>query len=209
MIDLGIDIHFDNDLLLFYACRTRNIKFVELLLKNESMHPSILLFPRTDLRKYKYTEISSYTDNNSCDYIEIAELLIKYGAVITDPLYIFCIYMHCADKYSIKIDNLFIILLDLGIDLNVRHPFYHKYVFERVIHYPILIKLCLEYGADPHIGNYAPLIEAIRISNVVSIKLLLDLGSVLDPNLGGDISEAVFNLLSAYEITHKLKCTSC
>lgn len=208
LIELGVDIHFDDDLLLFYACRSGKIEFVELLLKYGSMYSSILLFPRINIQKYKYAETKLYMmgDPHAHINIQIARMLIKYGAMITDPLLIFCIYMQCIDKYSLEIDNLFVILLDLGIDLNVKHPFYHRYVFERIIHYPQLIKLCIEYGANPHINNYGPLEEAIRMSDTMSIKLLLDMGSVLNPDLECDVSKDVLNLLDQYQVTHKLKC---
>jgi len=188
LISLGADIHFDDNLLLFCACKIGNIKFVELLLEYGAIaNDSILLFVETDLTKYDNDEL--YIQNGYHNWFKIAKILIKHGAIITDPKYLFCIYL-CRLLQTPMDEELFTILLDLGIDLNTRVDFRitgktNKYILESVVccHYPELTKLCLKYGADPYINNHGPLREAIRWNNKESIKILLDLGSTLDSDL--------------------------
>lgn len=145
----------------------------------------------------------------NCNRYDIIKLLITYGAIISDPLYTFCLYLvNCKNKFDIR---LFAYLLDCGINFNNKFnihvtPF-NRNILDAVIYFgPIeLLELCLTYGADFHIDNDSPLKTAIRFHKFNAVKILLDIGSNLDPDFECDVSLEIIDLLDQYNITHKLK----
>lgn len=200
-IKLGLNIHFDNELLLVYACRRSNIECVKLLLAYGANTDSILSFGGTRLleyNKYYKTIHMSIHDN----WLQIINILIEYGAIINDPTYIFYIYLKEFNHW--RDDSLFILSLEYGIDFNTLYS--NKYILEFVaIYSDHLLKLCLKYGADPYINNHGPLALAIRYTNIDSVKILLDLNSIVDPNLDCNTNQEIIDLLDQYQISHKLK----
>jgi ankyrin repeat protein len=203
-IKLGLDIHFDDELLLVYACRRSNIECVKLLLSHGANTDSILSFGGSRLLKYNkyYKTIHMSIHDN---WLQIINILIEHGAIIYDPTYIFYIYLNEFNHW--KDDRIFILSLEHGIDFNTMYN--DKYILEFVaIYSDHLLKLCLKYGADPYINNHGPLKQAINYRNISSVKILLDLNSIVDPNLDCNTNQEIIDLLDQYQITHKLKSLS-
>lgn len=114
-------------------------------------------------------------------------LLIRHGAILTDPLSTFCLYInnlgHCRRPFN---EELFTYILDHITNLNTNFcinfstNFYSSQytILETIvgIDSPKLLILCLQYGADPCINNHAPLTQAIRYNRLELIKILLDAG---------------------------------
>lgn len=136
LINIGADIHFENELALFYACRAGYISCVEILLDNGAdiyvNNGEILLFSENQSKKY--SKILSYLSDN---IFEVAEFLIKKGAIISDPIYLFCLYLPHSKRNNINQNcslKLFILLLEYNIDLNaIIANFAFKYIFELAI----------------------------------------------------------------------------
>lgn len=201
-IELGLDIHFDNELLLVLSCRRSDTKCVKLLLSYGAHTDLILSFGGNRLLEYnKYYKTIHMTDHTN--WLQIIMILIEHGAMINDPTYLFYIY-HGEFNYW-NDDYIFVILLEHGVDFNTTYN--GKYILELVaIRSNVLLKLCLKYGADPYINNHGPLKYAICYANIESVKILLDLNSTVDPNLDcNNTSQEIIDLLDQYQITHNLK----
>lgn len=199
LIILGADIHFENDLLLYYACYMGNIGPVEILVEYGAIHDDILLFVDKNQSEYQHMYSDSIVIYNYKNWFQIAKLLIKSGAKITNPTHIFYTYLGHIIHTPIDIE-LFTLLLDLGID------FRYNCMFQAVVRCGIeLTKLCLQYGADIHINNYGPLRSAITWNRPDVVKLLLELGSILDPELELTIRSDMKCILDEFGINYKLK----
>lgn len=209
-IKMGADIHFENELALFYACRSGWISCVEILLENgadvHADNNSILLF--ADYNMEKFSKINCILSHN---LFEVAEILIKNGASVPDPTYIFCLYSTHVTKFGANVSiNFFTYLLDQNINLNIElNPKlknrYTKYIFESIIYWGSveLVNLCLQYGADPFINNNGPLKIAIQRNKLDLVRILLKLGVWTDLELDDDVGIEMSNLLSEYHITIK------
>jgi hypothetical protein len=148
--------------------------------------------------------------------MDITKLLIKNGAVPNDPMYTFCLYIIRIRSRTFDVE-LFTYFLNTGINPNGKFDLKikDKYVYEDNIEYILdaivyvhkinLFKLCLEYGADPYINNHSPLKLAIKMNRLEMIKILLELGSTVDPNIDYHVDVATIDLLDQYQINHKLK----
>ena len=191
-INLGADIHFKNDFLLFYSAYMGNTECVEILLEfGANIHAdndSILLFDKNKIpKKLRNSHTAIFMLPGRKKWFSIAKILIKAGATVIDPEYLFCL---CVENliYCPMDEELFVYLLDFGIDFNAKINYKIKnqqsieYILEFVVFQgsPELVKLCLKYGADPHINNHSPLKIASKTNKLEIIKMLLDMGSVLD-----------------------------
>lgn len=214
-IDLIIDIHYDNDILLRFAVYMLNIEIFEVLLE----HGANIYADNNNILNYigkHYDDIMK--KHILCYYRHFAnmyqmiKLLIDKGAVINNPEIIFCsmigkIHGEIPDReFTIPILRT---LLDCGIDLNNKIEVCgsHIYVIQACIYFKNieLVKLCLEYGADPFVDNNTSLKCAIMFKCVDIIKLLLDLGVIFNPEWKVNTSQEIVNLLAEYQITnHKL-----
>lgn len=199
-ITLGADIHFDNDLLLLYACKCNRINIVELLLQYEFDDNSFLLFIETDLSSYRliYGINVRYDFSN---YFLIANKLIQKGFTIDNPTHAFCAYVKYT-SYCIIEENVFIYFLEQGIDFNFQDA-YGRYVLESVVSNTYdseLIKLCLQYGADPYINNHGPLQIAVECNKLKSARLLLELNSTLTSEPECSITLEMINLLKEFNM---------
>jgi ankyrin repeat protein len=207
-INSGIDINMMNKLLL-RSCRLDNIDCVKFLLDSGAdVH-----YDNNSILNFTYKYGMNYVQRNC---FSISKLLIAYGAISNNPTYTFCLSII---KLSIcNFDaELFTYLLDMHIDLNskfdidVKKTFMNndavEYILDAVVYFDKidLFKLCLQHGADPYINNHSPLKISIKKNRLEIIKLLLDLGSVMDPELDYTVNQLTIDLLDQYQIHHKLK----
>lgn len=202
-INSGADIHFDDDILLFSACKVGDIKIIELLLELGAHHDGILLFMEFDYSKYVYDGL-----NYECPpekICAIVKILFTHNPIIINPSYVFCAYANYTRYRKCIKEELFRIFLDYGIDFNFKYK--SLYILEFLARRGLyqLIKICLEYGADPHINNCGPLHQSLFRNKIKTSTALLDLGSIVDPNWCFDVSQEIIDLLDQYYITHKLK----
>lgn len=202
-ISLGADIHFDNDILLYCACKMGEIEIIALLLELGSFDDNILLFIEKDYSKYKYWQVDTpLPPKKLC---EIVKLLLTYNSTIINPSYIFCVYANY-NKHSKYIEEeLFRIFLDYGIDFNFKYKSLYilEFLSQRGLYQ--LIKICLEYGADPHINNCGPLKEALLANKIKTTRVFLKTGSYTDSNWCFGVEEKMIKLLDKYHIEHNLK----
>lgn len=207
-VNTGMDINTMNKLLL-ESCYLDNIECVKFLLDSGAdihcKNNSILDFT------YEYG--MNYVQDNC---FPISKLLISRGATSNNPIYTLCLSIR---KLSIcKFDaELFTYFLDLGIDLNSKFDIDVKkmfkindtveYILDAIVYFgqTELFKLCLKYGANPHINNHTPLAIAVKMNRLEIIKILLDLGSVVDPHIEYIAKKSTINLLNEYQIDHKLR----
>jgi ankyrin repeat protein len=209
-INMGISVDELNKLLPI-ACNYGNIASVNLLLESGADahydNNYILDFMHVNSHWGYYNTDKWYT---------IVKILIKRGAISNNPLYTFCLYI--ANIYDCVFDEeLFTYFLDGLInpddklDPNIKCTFKFDddvtYILDAVVYLGSnqLFNLCLKYGADPFINNHMPLQLAIKYDNLVVIKILLDLGSVVDHELTYMVDVATINLLNQYSIPHKLQ----
>ena len=61
-----------------------------------------------------------------------------------------------------------------------------------------ILKLCINYGADPLINSYSPLIMSIEKGHSECVRLLLDLGSIFNPEWSYNTNNDVINVLIDY-----------
>jgi ankyrin repeat protein len=223
-ISLGTDIHYDDDYLLYYCCATGKPKIVQILIDNgANIHCDkgrLLQFPGI---------ISNTIHSYPSKHFEIANILIKAGVGVVSPILTLYLYIHVLPHCPMD-EKLFVYLLDSCPDLNSEfHPelvispttgkprgmsgdkmpidLIFKYILEAVIWFgPIeLVKLCIKYGADPHINNYSPLKIAIMKNKIDIVKYLLDLGSRIDANFEYAVEPEIIDLLDELCILHNLK----
>lgn len=201
LIDIGADIHFDDNILLFSACYVGNIEIVKLLLQLGLDDDNILLFMEKDYSKYDYIELK--ISGGFANWFQIAKILIKNGCKINNPSHTFWIYADWTRNNFTDIE-LFTIFLEYGIDFN--YKYLTLYVFERVVGRGSikLLNLCLKYGADPYINNSGPLTLALHQSRLNIVKILLDVGCIVDPNLERNVDPNIIDLLNERQIDHKL-----
>lgn len=215
-IDLIIDIHYDDDILLRFAVYVLNIEIVEVLLENGAN----IYADNNNILNYTGRHYDSIMEEhlvNSYRHFTnmypMIKLLIDKGAIINNPGVIFCtmigkIHGEIPDReFTIPILRT---LLDCGIDLNNKIEICgcHIYVIQACIYFESieLVKLCLEYGADPFVDNNTSLKCAIMFKCTDIIKLLLDLGVIFNPEWKVKTSQKIVNLLAEYQITnHKLR----
>lgn len=206
-IDLVSDIDILNKLLP-KACKANNIECVKYLLESgvdiHYANDSILNF----IRKCSI-------DYGNITWVSIAKFLIKNGAVANDITHTFCLYVSGIPVGGFDIE-LFTYFLDLGVDpnnkfdLDIRNDYVYdlgEYILDAVIYLNQieLFILCLKYGADPFINNHGPLKTAIENNQLEIIKILLDLGSIVDSQLKCYVFQSTIDLLDQYQIEHKLK----
>jgi hypothetical protein len=216
-MELGTNIHFDDELLLFYSAYNGRAPAVEFLLENGAdvhvKNDSILLFEKSKIPQYildKY-DVRYITPSLQNRYV-IDKLLIKYGAITDDYKYIFCRYIRYIKSNLIDMEYL-TYLLDKHIDLNTKfnddmfQSLHEFYIFEAVICYsPIeIIKLCIAYEVDPFINNHGPLRVGIRHNRVNAVKILLDMGSRTNIELECNMNLDMINLLDEYQINYEVK----
>ena len=187
------------------ACRYGAIKCVNILLKYGA-----------DVHINDNTIINFVGDRGPnvggiCNWVSIAKLLLKYGAMSNDMCHTCYLYLNRShiDNFD---EELFIYFLDYGMDFNREYVTIFgtsrgKNILDAVVRRgsPQLLKLCLQYGADPRINNCDLLQTTITIRNLDSIKLLLDTGCILDEILEYKTIQGVIDLLDQYGISHKLK----
>ena len=195
LIKLGYDIHYDNEYLLFYSAHNGHIECLKILLENGAdIHAGT-----KSILSYK-----SMPGKWINQYV-IDKILIKHGAITHDYHPILCRYIKSLRNKALD-KEYFIHLLELGIDLNLKFND-EFYIFEAVIlsGSPELIKICVEYGADPCVNNCRALMLAIRSSNIKSVKILLELGLSLPIlNLKGRrIVPEIIQLLDQYNVPYK------
>lgn len=204
LIDLGANINIEDGLILYHACRLGSVECVNRILDlGTNMYTGNLLF-------VGYAPLT-YTLQNG-NWFEIAKKLLRHGAQINDPMYIFCLYTSrlagCAydsELFTYFLDNL-IIDLNGKFDVNIKkksgcNPDI-KYILDAVVWFgpPAFLKLCLAYGADPYINNHSPLRIAIYERNLEAVTILLELGSTVDSYFTSDTSKEIIELLDMYNI---------
>lgn len=202
-INLGADIHFDNDILLYCACKMGEIEIITLLLELGAYDDNILLFIEKDYSKYKYWQLD--TESPPKKLCEIVKLLLTYNSTIINPSYVFCVYANY-NKHSKYIEEeLFRIFLDYRIDFNFKYKSLYilEFLSQRGLYQ--LIKICLEYGADLYINNCSALKEALLANNIKTTRTLLKEGSYVDSNWCFGVEEKMIKLLDKYHIEHNLK----
>jgi ankyrin repeat protein len=193
LIKLGYDIHYDNEYLLFYGAHNGHSKCVKILLENgadiNARTKSILSYNAIPTRWKKQSIID--------------KILIEHGAITHNYHSILCRYI--ASLRDIPLDKgYFIYLLELGIDLNSKFNDDY-YIFEAIIIFgpSELIKICVEYGADPHINNCRSLLFAIRGKKIESIRILLELGLLISIiNLKNTVMPEIISLLDQYHVPY-------
>lgn len=207
-INMGIDADTLNKLLP-KACESGNFERVELLLANGAdIH-----YNNNSILNFIYTDSSVKHSNKN--WFNVTKLLIKNGAITNNIIYTFCAYI-CKISICGFDEELFTYFLELGIDVNSKFDMdvnkgyeYNsiEYILDAIVYlgYIDLFKLCLKYGADPYINNHSPLKIAIKQNKLDIIKLLLDLGSVVNPELNCPVEQSTIDLLDTYQINHKLK----
>lgn len=215
-IKLGADIHFQNDLLLFYSAYRGYIECVEILLENgadiHADNDSILLFStRINIPEIMFEDDEDRDHGELTNNFKIANILIKAGAISTDYASVFCslvLNLICTpfDK------ELFTYLLDQNINLSEKIDSditilpCTEYIFELVVAVGSLelLHMCLEYGVDLYINNAGPLKTAIRYNKLESVKVLLKLGCGLDEDFECGTINSIIDEVDRYGITHKL-----
>lgn len=209
-INMGIGADKLNELLPI-ACTIGNIEIVKFLLENGAdVH-----YNNNSILDFMHINYKLCYDNTDKWY-KIVKILIKNGAISNDVLYTFCLYI--ANVYDCGFDKeLFTYFLNGYIDPNdkldpnIKHTFGFdsdvEYILDAIVYLGSnqLFKLCLKYGADPFINNHMPLQLAIKSNNAIIIKILLDLGSVVNSELEYVVFESTINLLNQYQINHKLR----
>lgn len=205
-INSGISVDILNELLP-WACAAGNIAYLEILLENGAdIHyndNSILNFicERCVLGRY------------NSRWFSVANFLIKNGATSNNMTYTFCAYANKLTDILFD-EELFTYFLDNGVDPNskfdsdIKKKYIHnneiEYILDALIDFDEikLFKLCLKYGADPYIGNHSPLKISIRQNRLDFIKLLLDMGSIVDSESEYYIEQTTIDLLDSYQINH-------
>lgn len=206
---IGSDIHFENDLLLFYSAMHGKIKFVELLLEYGFFNNDILLFVELDPFKYYKMYSDLQFTGQYQNLLEVTKILIKSGIHLTNPEYVCGTYLGHAELWNAD-KELFTYFLNYNFDLNLpiklKDSLCDTYILELAVMHGIqLTKLCLQYGANPYINNHSPLNKAIAYNKLDTVKLLLELGSTVNPELDYKITPAMVNLLATYQIDYKIK----
>ena len=216
LIQLRSDIDSDN--ILHITCEFGAIKCIEVLLNNGAnihinnasstglINPDGVGVNNASIINFIESNTYSY---NTYNWSKIAKILIKYGAVINNATHTFCLYLQ--RSYRCKFDEeLFTYFLDCGIDFNHRFDIDNQnqieYILDAVVYYGSfeLLVLCLKYGADPHINNCSPLKMAIKKCKFKSVKLLLDVGCILDSEFECETTDDIGDLLDQLGIVHKL-----
>lgn len=213
-IKMGADIHFQNDLLLFYSAYRGYIECVEILLENganiHANNDSILLFStRINIPEHMLADDEDRDHHEIKNYFKIANILIKAGAVSNNYASVFCslvLNLICTpfDK------ELFTYLLDQNINLSEKIDIQSlpltEYIFELVVAVGSieLLNMCLEYGVDLYINNASPLKIAIRYNKLESVEILLKLGCSLDENFECRTIGDIIDEVDRYGIVHKL-----
>lgn len=210
-MDKGVNIEMINKLLPI-ACGNGNIESVNFLLENGAdIH-----YDDDHILDFISIYSNNYNTRGNDKWFTIVKILIKNGAICNDPLYTFCLYAINVHSSIYNIDTeLFEYFLNLGIDLNnklhldIKEFVYNdevEYILDMVVDvdYIKLFTLCLKYGADPFINNHSPLRIAIQNDNLEVIKILLDMGSIVDSELDYQVDQSTIDLLDAYQINHKL-----
>lgn len=223
-ISLGADIHYNDDYLLYHCCVTGKPKIVQMLIDNgANIHCDkgmLLQFPSVishTIHAYPYT------------HFEIANILIKSGLGVINPILTLYFYIHVLPHCPMD-EKLFIYLLDSCPDLNSEFhsglvinqttgkprglssdemppDLLFKYILESAIWFgPIaLVKLCIKYGADPFINNYSPMTMAVMKNKIDIVEFLLELGSGIDIHFEYEVGPEIIDLLDKYCISHSLK----
>lgn len=216
LIEYGLDIRHDNDILLRHCVFMINIDCAKILLDNNANiyadNDTILSY--VGKISYEHISIRNYDDRNHKNAFEMIKLLIDYGANVSDPNAIFYSLM---DKKVIGRDfpnkdfkmEILKHILDYGIDFKNKFNIdcEKKYILELciILDNIEIFKLCIDYGADPFIANNIFLKLAIRHKSIEIIKLLLDLGVEFNYEWEIKTTQSVIDLLLEYEITnHKL-----
>jgi hypothetical protein len=202
-INSGADIHFDDNILLFCACKVGEIKIIELLLELGAHHDEILLFIKKDYSKYIYDGLNyGWSPEKIC---AIVKILFTHNPTIINPSYVFCVYANYTRYNKHIIEELFRIFLDYGIDFNFKYKSLYILEFLSCRGMYQSIKICLEYGADPYINNYGPLRQSLFGNKIKTSTALLKLGSIVDPDWCFCVKEKIINLLAKLHIAHNLK----
>lgn len=223
-ISLGADIHYNDDYLLYHCCVTGKPKIVQMLIDNgANIHCDkgmLLQFPSITshtIHAYPYT------------HFEIANILIKAGLGVINPILTLYFYIHVLPHCPMD-EKLFIYLLDSCPDLNtefhselVINPttgkprglsgddmppdIIFKYILESVVWFgPIaLVKLCIKYGTDPFINNYSAMTMAVMKNKIDVVEFLLELGSGIDIYFKYEVDPEIIDLLDRHNISHSLK----
>lgn len=204
-ISLDVDINFRNGELLFVAYQKGSIECLKMLLKN-----NINIGSDNYISKFIALELSKYSSYHN--WIAIVKILLDHGIIIDDPYNIFCWYVSNIQKCGFDLE-LLTLILNCGIDLdNKMHSspvlsFKKFYILEIIVSLGELelFNLCLKYGADPFINDHSPLKLAIKSNKTAIVKILLDLGSIVDINLTYEVEQEIIDLLDTYHIAHNLK----
>lgn len=205
-------IHKYNDFLLYFASNQGKVDIVKLLLDlGADIHAnndSILSFFEGNFED-KYVENDNYVPLIKTCYHSnwglVTKILLKNGAITNDINYVFstAIYNSILDK------ELLDMFLNLGADINGEIDFIRsgeKYILEAVItHCSNLFDLFIAYGADPFINSHGPLKIAIMWNKIDIISSLLELGSELDPEFEYQVEKNVIDCVEKFGIVnHKL-----
>jgi ankyrin repeat protein len=215
-IKMGVDIHFQNDLLLFYSAYRGYIECVEILLENgadvHADNDSILLFSvRINIPVEMFEDDEDRNHDEIKNHFKIANILIKAGAISNNYAAVFCSLV--LNLICIPFDKeLFTYLLDQNINLSekidsdIQSLPLTEYIFELVVAVGSieLLNMCLEYGVDLYINNYSPLKTAIRYNKLESVKILLKLGCRLDENFECRTIGDIIDEVDRYGIIHNL-----
>lgn len=195
-------IPMEDNLLLFYATYTGNLDIVQILLDHgadiHSNNDSISLFFDKEFKLYPGIGKTRYY---VFFFSKIIKLLVKNGAIINDPVYILSAMVkeHCPID-----EELFNIFLNAGMDMNTilgskcNFGSDIKYILEAITLLDNIntFKLFLKHGSDPFINSHGPLKIALayRKSNIV--KLLLELGSIVEQKFIDQICSTPFPIPS-------------
>lgn len=204
-ISLGADINFANGELLFVAYRKGSIECLKILLKN-----NINIGSDNYISKFIALELTGYTIYHN--WVAMVKILLGYGIIIDGPYNLFCWYVSNIQKCRFDLE-LFTLILNCGIDLDNKMYSSPVLSFKKFCILEIIValdelelfNLCLKYGADPFINDHSPLKLAIKLNKTTIVKILLDLGSIVDINLTYEVEQEIIDLLDTYHIVHNLK----
>ena len=215
-IELGADIHIEDDLALFTAAHYGHTNMVTFLLEmgistdNDKILPFI-----SDSKSKEYEEIIARIKilandvgpipilvlvHVEMDLSKIFKILITNGFPKLDPLLFICILK---DYRFVVDEEILEYFIENGFDIHTEYDGQTILEISVLYHRKELIKLLLDYGIR---GKDSALKTAFKYSDSEMIRSLLDHGAEFDPETECNVFHDVIDLLETYGIVnHKLQ----